>query len=262
MVKRDFYRTPPFSAAVRHALEHVPRTAAVVAPDFLVAHLATRDAAYELAPRVGNPPGYLVTGLVEPVGNILEHANYREYQQDVERRLPLYEPAFYEAGWIVLRLRPGGPNTGGNGVLAPLPRGPANRLLPAYTSWETSFTQTEGRVLACAVTLARSDPAGAACSSGIGASLLAGQAVLDRRLSVALGFATGGCRQLGDLARAGAVQIAADVQRLRETGARGATAGLYAFAADVNDRDLPGLLTRFLELCYPRPLPPLPPLRA
>ncbi|MGI8800964.1 MAG: DUF2079 domain-containing protein [Solirubrobacteraceae bacterium] len=244
MVKPSFYRTPAYAAAVGRALDHIPASAAVVAPDFLIAHLATRQAAYELDPKVGNPPGaYLVTGLVAPVGNLGEHVDYRGYQQDVARRLPLYEPTFYEDGWIVLRMRPGGAATGGTGVLTPLDRAPAGRLLAEYPPWQAAFAGAESRLLGCAATR-QADVA--ACARLTTAAFLAEQARLDRTLRAALPAAVGGCRQLGDLARQGAEQLAVDVRRI------GAKPALYAFAADVNDRDLPGRFTRFLLLCDPR----------
>jgi len=256
MVRPSFYRAPPFSSAVRHALDHVPPHAPVLAPDFLVAHLATRAATYELDPHTGNVPGaYLITGLVQQVGNLHEYKSYRAYQQDVERRLPLYEPAFYEDGWMVLRLRPRGINSGTNGILRPLPRAPANQLLHTYFAWQATLTQTAIRLLECGVPQKRNEPTATACYSHTGPSFFAAEALLDRQLSTVLSGVTGGCLSLGDLARMAASQVAADIQRFHGAGIRQAAAALQSSAHDINDLDLPGRLARFMILCYPRPLP-------
>ena len=44
MVNPDFYRAPSFAGPVGRALAHVPPGAPVIAPDFLVSHLAARTA--------------------------------------------------------------------------------------------------------------------------------------------------------------------------------------------------------------------------
>jgi len=256
MVRPSFYRAPPFSSAVRHALDHVSPGAPVLAPDFLVSHLATRAATYELDPHTANPSGaYLITGLVQQVGNLHEYKSYRAYQQDVESRLPFYEPVFYEAGWMVLRLRPDGINSATNGVLHPLPRAPANQLLHTYFVWQATLTQTAIRLLDCGVPQQRSEPTARVCYSHTGSAFFSAEALLDRQLSTVLPGVTGGCRQLGDLARGAASQVAADIQRFHLAGIRQAAAALQSSAHDINDLDLPGRLARFMILCYPRPLP-------
>ncbi len=257
MVNPDFYRAPSFAGPVGRALNHVPPAASVIAPDFLVSHLAARPAVYELNPGVGDPPGgYLVTGLLAPVGFLGEHATYRAYQQDVERRLLLYQPTFYDDGWIVLRRRPGGVQSGTNGVLTPLARGAADRLVAIYTAWEAGFAAADVQFLGCAATRGRGDPAVRACLAAAAAGLLVAERRLDPALGAALAGVGGGCAQLGALARAGAAGVAADARALRAADPARLVGALDAFAVDVNDRDLPGRLTRFVMLCYPRPFAP------
>ncbi len=254
MVKPAFYRAPAYADPLERALDHIPAQAPVVAPDFLIPHVAARAAAYDLSPQVGNPPGFLIVGLVQQVGSLGEHTSFRDYEQDVERRLPLYQATFYEDGWIVLRRRPNGTAGGRTGILIPIPRRRAARLLAADATWQVDLARAEGGLRACGPALLRGEPSGRACLSGVGAPFLAESALLGRELLAALPELVGGCRQLGELALAGAGQIASDIQRLRTAGPGQATADLVAYSGHVNDLDLPGQLTRFLELCDPRPL--------
>jgi len=259
VVAPALYDAPPYADAVNRALDHVPRDASVAAPDFLTPHLAARDRVYEIGPETP-PSEFLITGLIRRVGSNSTdgRATYREYHQRVADRLLAYQPTFYEDGWIVLRRRPAGTDSGTNGVLQPLPRDSAERLVPLNQTWQRTVDQTVGQLLRCTGLQQVRDSTARACFSSAGLALSKAHASLDRELSAALPRLTDGCLQLGTLARAGARRTAADFQMLRDTGAAGAAIAYRraaeAAVADINDRDLPGRTNRFLLLCYPRPL--------
>jgi uncharacterized membrane protein len=264
MVHAEFWRAPPYTAGIEGALAHVPRRGFVLAPDALVAHLAMRPHTFELARQSGNVE-YILAGIITPVGSNSPdgRATFRQLQNNVTTRLLLYEPIFYRDGWVVLKLRPGGGNSGGNGVMKPLPRLPAQRISVLHEHWQAAFGRVNRQLSACGSRVG-ADPAHApACFAAIGPEFGQVQAALDAELARALPTATGGCRQLGDLARFGAAQTARDVTNLRAAGgdphSRRFDRAVRSYTADVNHFDLPGRLTRFVVLCYPRPLIVAPP---
>lgn len=258
MVHAEFWRAPPYTAGIEGALTHLP-PGPVLAPDALVARVATRPRSYELARQSGNVQ-YIVAPLITPVGSNSPdgRATFRQLENNVLIRLLFYEPIYYRDGWVVLRLRPNGANSGGNGVLRPLPRPTAERIGALEREWKGTFGTINRRLSACGPLVGRHPQAAAACFTAIGPDLEAVQAQLDPELARTLRQATGGCRQLGELARFGAAQTTRDVAELRTSGAsprsRRFDRAVRAYTADVNDFDLPGRLTRFVVLCYPRPL--------
>jgi hypothetical protein len=267
MVHAEFWRAPPYTAGIEGALAHVPNHGYVLAPDALVAHLATRPHVFELARQSGNAE-YVLAGIITPVGSNSPdgRATYRQLQNNVTLRLLYYEPTFYRDGWVVLRLRPGGVNSGSNGVLRPLPRATADRLAAAERHWRLAFGQNNRRLSRCGPLVGRHPAAASACFAAIPGELETAQAQLDPELAAALPAATGGCRQLATLSRYGAAQTTRDVTALRTAGradprSRHFRHAVKAYTDDVNNLDLPGRLIRFVVLCYPRPLI-LPPKRS
>ena len=257
-----FYTAPAYAGPVRRGLERVPAGASVLAPDFVTPHLAARDRLYTIGADRAPAAEFLVAGLIRAVGanGPGGRATYRDHQRHVAGLLLAYVPVYYEDGWVVLRRRPAGVDGPGNGVLRPLPRAAAQRLVGLNARWQQAFERVVARFLGCTPLLRSGDSARAQCVASASADLRSATAALDRELAGAVPALVGGCRQLAILARAGVRGTAADFHRLERLGGRG-TLRDYLRAARgatrrVTDRDLPGRPERFLLLCHPRPLQP------
>lgn len=249
-----FYDLPARAGPLGRAVDRVPPGASVAAQDFILPRLTERPEAYELQPTSG-PVDYVVTGLLEPLGKPTGNASYRAQQAFVGQLMPMYVPVFYEDGWVVLRRRPPS-GAGGNGVLTPMPAARARELLRLDQRYVAALFGDAGRVARCYELLPGPAPGAAACFGSADVRFRAAERALAAQLRSTVPALRGGCRELAQAARAGVSTVGRDMAAVRRAGASASRtdtrAALEVAVRDIQDRDLPGRVDRFILLCTPR----------
>ena len=245
LLERGFWRPRSYSGPVTRALDRIPPRASVAAPDFMVPHLSTRDVVAEISPGTAQTD-YVAIGVDHPVGSVTGNQTFREQNEVVLQRLDRYVPVFYELGWMVLQRED---LARGPGVLTPVPPLRGRALRRVADDGVRALVAHGGELVGCAA----AGPRAPACFERAGADFRAAHARLVEVVGDARPELRGGCRHLGVLALRGAAALASEVERVRERGRAGDTAGagreLREVQRSAEALDLSGRVRRLPALC-------------
>jgi uncharacterized membrane protein len=251
LVRSSFYQSPWFKHAASLAISKVPPGAPVNANDSLLTHLNHRSYASEIMP--GRPlKGYVIADLVDPVGAPSGNPDFAHLGLVLTGYLRQATPIYYFDGWLVAKRPPAG-EAPSNGIITPLPRSTARRLLIATQGWRAALFAVVGHLFGCYSLLARRE----GCSVAGTPSLTRQQQSLARLLSLAQQQAPPSpCTALAADAQQNARLVYHEIMidvRLANPITRGEYVRLLGEVLfNVGYRDVLGRLDRLLVVCYPR----------